>query len=83
VFVCAHLEQALAQNRGSMLDDALKYPPAYPPHVAVTSVAWCRSIRRAHVLSSGMACGLVRVDMCVDESRPVDVQEVKALWTGA
>jgi transcription factor C subunit 6 len=36
---------------------------SWPPEVAVTRVAWHRSLRRAHILASGMACGLVRVDV--------------------
>ena len=35
---------------------------SWPMHVAVTRVAWCKSIRKAHLLASGMACGLVRID---------------------
>ena len=36
---------------------------AWPPEVAVNRVAWSKSLRRAHLLASGMACGLVRVDI--------------------
>lgn len=35
----------------------------WPPHVGVLKNAWCKSLRRAHVLASAMACGLVRIDM--------------------
>lgn len=34
----------------------------WPAIVAVHCASWCPSIRRASVLASGMACGLVRVD---------------------
>lgn len=34
----------------------------WPALVAVQCVTWCPSIRRASVLASGMACGLVRID---------------------
>lgn len=36
---------------------------SWSPEIAVNRVAWSHSIRRAHLLASGMACGLVRVDM--------------------
>jgi hypothetical protein len=36
---------------------------AWSPEVSVNRSAWSRSLRRAHVLASGMACGLVRIDM--------------------
>ncbi|KAG0143638.1 hypothetical protein CROQUDRAFT_109056 [Cronartium quercuum f. sp. fusiforme G11] len=34
----------------------------WPGIVAIHCVSWCPSIRRASILASGMACGLVRVD---------------------
>lgn len=37
---------------------------AWAPEIAVTRAAWHPSLRRAHLLASGMACGLVRVDVC-------------------
>ena len=45
-----------------LLADALS-SIAWPPEVGVNRVAWSRSLRRAHLLASGMACGLVRVDI--------------------
>lgn len=35
---------------------------SWSPEVAVQRVAWSHSLRRAHILASGLACGLVRVD---------------------
>ncbi|MBW0473170.1 hypothetical protein O181_012885 [Austropuccinia psidii MF-1] len=34
----------------------------YPQIVAVQCVSWCSSLKRASILASGMACGLVRID---------------------
>lgn len=36
---------------------------AWPVEVAVNRVAWTKSLRKCHLLASGMACGLVRVDV--------------------
>lgn len=36
---------------------------SWSPEVSVNRVAWHKSLRRAHLLASGMACGLVRVDV--------------------
>lgn len=73
--------QAHAANRGSTLGDGMPTPPAWPPQVAINRVAWCRSLRRAQLLASGTASGLVRVDIVVDEvDESLTDQEMKELW---